>query len=76
MSKPAKPPRSQVEKLLYDRREAAAALSISTRTLDYFLANGRLKARRVGRKVLIPRAELLRFAREDHFGPVKGISDA
>ena len=55
------------ERLLYDRRSAAAALSVSVRTIDNFLAQGEFKIRRIGRRVLIPRAELLRFARGDHF---------
>ena len=59
-----------VEKILYDRRSAAEALSISPRTLDYYLSRHELQTRRIGRKVLIPRAELLRFAKADHFGPV------
>lgn len=56
-----------IEKLLYDRRSAAAALSISIRSLDYLLARGEFRTRRIGKKVLIPRAELTRFAAADHF---------
>ena len=63
-------PEQQVEKILYDRRSAAAALSVSIRTIDAFLARGEFQTRRIGRKVLIPRSELVRFARADHFGPV------
>lgn len=59
-----------IEKLLYDRRGAATALSISVRSLDYLIASKRLGTRRIGKKVLIPRSELNRFARRDHFGPV------
>jgi hypothetical protein len=37
------------------------------RALDYLLADKQFKPRRLGRKVLIPHAELVRFARGDHF---------
>ena len=51
------------EKILLSRRDAARALSISIRTLDYMIARGQLAARKVGSRVLIPRAALERFAR-------------
>jgi excisionase family DNA binding protein len=54
-------------KLLYDRKTAAVALSISVRSLDYLISGGQLKTRRIGRKVLIHRSELKRFAQGDHF---------
>ena len=57
-------------RLLYDRREAARQLSISIRSLDYFLAAGRFRTRRIGKKVLIPYTELVRFAGSDHWEPV------
>jgi len=49
-------------KLLYTRHESCALLSISLRSLDYLLAAKSIKVKRVGVKVLIPQAELLRFA--------------
>jgi excisionase family DNA binding protein len=57
-------------RLLYDRKGAAAQLSVSVRTLDYLIADRRLSTRRVGKKVMIPRSELVRFARADHFSRV------
>ena len=63
-------PRPQVEKLLYDRKSAAVALSMSIRSVDYLLANKQLKFRRIGKKVLIPASELRRFASGDHLGPI------
>jgi excisionase family DNA binding protein len=74
-SQPAKkgPARAELsvnEKLLIGRREAAAALSISQRALDYLVANKQLQVRRIGSRVLIPRSELLRFARVDHPEPI------
>ncbi len=55
-----------VEKLLYSRRDAAEALSLSIRSVDYLITTGRLSTRRVGGKLLIPAGTLRRFAREDH----------
>ncbi len=55
-----------VEKLLYSRRDTAEALSLSIRSIDYLVTTGRLTARRVGGKILIPASAVRRFAREDH----------
>jgi Helix-turn-helix domain len=55
-----------VEKLLYSRRDTAEALSLSIRSVDYLITTGRLTARRVGGKILIPASAVRRFAREDH----------
>ena len=54
-------------RLLYDRKTAAKSLSISMRTLDYYLAAGKFQTRQIGKKRLIPHSELVRFARADHF---------
>ena len=53
-------------KLLVSREEAAQLLSISQRALDYLLANRRLPTRRIGGRVLIPLADLRKYARGDH----------
>ena len=53
-------------KLLVSRDEAAQLLSISQRGLDYLIANRRLPTRRIGGRVLIPVAELRKYARGDH----------
>jgi len=63
-------PQEPATRLLYDRKSAAPQLSISIRSLDYYLAAGRFKTRRIGRKVLIPHSELVRFAASDHWEPV------
>ena len=55
-----------VEKLLYSRRDTAEALSLNIRSIDYLITTGRLSARRVGGKILIPASAVRRFAREDH----------
>jgi excisionase family DNA binding protein len=44
------------------RAQAAEALDLSLRGIDYLIARGQLRAIRVGRRVLIPRAEIERFA--------------
>lgn len=53
-----------IVKLLYDRRSAAVALSVSIRTIDYYLARGSFRRRRIGRKVLIPRGDLSGLRRQ------------
>jgi excisionase family DNA binding protein len=54
------------DKLLVSREEAAQLLSISQRGLDYLLASKRLATRRIGGRVLIPLADLRRYACCDH----------
>ena len=52
-------------KLLVGRSEAAEMLSISCRALDYLVANGKLRTRRIGARVLISMADLLRITESD-----------
>jgi excisionase family DNA binding protein len=54
--------------LLVSKRDAAALLSLCVRTVDNLIATKKLPARRVGRRVLIPYASLVQFARRDHVG--------
>lgn len=54
------------ERLLVSRREAAVLLGLSVRTLDNLVLRGELRVRRIGRRVLVERRELERFARRDH----------
>jgi excisionase family DNA binding protein len=63
-------------RLLYDRAEAARQLSVSIRTIDYFLAAGKFRTRRIGKKVLIPHQELVRFAAQDHWQAVDSQADS
>jgi excisionase family DNA binding protein len=60
------------EKLLLSRRDAAQVLSISQRALDYLVATRRLPTRRIGGRVLIPVADLRKYARADHPEPIVG----
>jgi excisionase family DNA binding protein len=48
-------------KLLFDRSEFTALTGLSPRTVANLIADGSLRVKRVGRRTLIPRAELLRF---------------
>lgn len=55
----------QLEQMAFSRREAADALRVSLRTLDYLLSQGKLRGRRIGRRVVIPRAEIEKLLRQD-----------
>lgn len=57
---------SSAPRMLYGRNEAAYQLCISTRALDYLIEKKELAVRRMGRKILIPHNELLKFSRKDH----------
>jgi hypothetical protein len=72
MNKLVQFPTNQAEgpRLLYSRKEAARQLSFSIRSLDYLIATKQLATRRLGKRVMIPHSELVRFARADHFEPI------
>jgi hypothetical protein len=72
MNKLVQFPTNQPEgpRLLYTRKEAARQLSICVRSLDYLIATKQLATRRLGKRVMIPHSELVRFARADHFEPM------
>jgi hypothetical protein len=63
-------------RILYDRKEAARQLSISVRSLDYLIARKELDTRRIGRKVLVTHASLVRYASGNHFDAITNRSDA
>jgi excisionase family DNA binding protein len=67
ISTPSHPP---APRLLYDRKTAATLLSISVRSLDYLIAEGSIRVRRLGGRVLITRKELERFADHDRSEPL------
>jgi hypothetical protein len=66
----------KVEKLLYSKQDAAEALSLSVRSIDYLITTQRLPMRRVGGKVMIPVNAVRRFARGDHPERVRGDGHA
>ena len=51
-----------LEKLSYSKQEAAFLLGLSVHTVSRDVNLGRIDARHYGRRVLIPREELLRIA--------------
>jgi hypothetical protein len=55
-----------IAKILYDRKSAAFALSISTRTLDYAVGNGLIDFVKQGSKVMFLHSALTKFARTNH----------
>jgi len=59
-------------RLLYDRKEAARQLSISVRSLDYIIAAKGLDTRRIGKKVLVTHASLVRYAAGNHCAITSG----
>jgi hypothetical protein len=56
-----------VEKVRYDRKSAAFALSMSIRALDYRLFSGEIETTRDGRKRYISATALRRYASRNHF---------
>jgi excisionase family DNA binding protein len=53
------------EPIAFSRREAADALRVSLRTLDYLLVQGKLQGRHIGRRIVIPRSEVEKLLRRD-----------
>lgn len=60
-----------VEKFLYTRVESAYCLGISVRAVDYRIADGSLETRRNGKKILVTRESLRRFAAGNHPQPIR-----
>ena len=54
------------EQFALSRKDAALALGVSLRTIDYLLARGELRGRRIGRRIVIPKAMIETFLRHDH----------
>ena len=52
--------------IVLSKHEAALFLRVSLRTIDRLIALKELQVRRLGRRVLIPRASLENFLRSDH----------
>lgn len=53
----------QILKLGLSKKEAAAESSLSVRTIEYLISRGKLKARKIGKRVVIPGAELEKLLR-------------
>ena len=54
-----------MEPLFYSKTDAAKMLGCSTRFLDYARASGKIRARRLGRRVMFSLEELRRFSSRD-----------
>lgn len=55
-----------MDPLLLDKKTAAKALGICLRTIDKLIAVRELPVRKIGKRVLIERSALERFAKRDH----------
>lgn len=62
---------STEKELLVSIQEAAARLSISPRSVRYFIRSKALRARKIGRRTVIPVRSLEAFSRSDHESPKK-----
>jgi excisionase family DNA binding protein len=54
---------SEIEPLLFSKKDTARVLSISVRTVSTLLATKQLPCRRIGRRTLIPASAVRAFAR-------------
>jgi excisionase family DNA binding protein len=52
-----------MDKLLLTRNEAAEVLNLSTRSIDYLVAEGQLPSRKLGKRRLIPRGAVEQMAK-------------
>lgn len=57
---------AEMDRIFHGKRETAATLGISVRTLENLVAMREIMPRRIGRRVLFEAREIERFARRDH----------
>ena len=62
--------------LAADKKGAAREIGVSKRTVERLIANGELKTVRVGRRRLIPTAELIKFLKQRHHPTDKPEAEA
>jgi hypothetical protein len=67
---------STLPRLLYSRTQAAYQWSLSVRAVDYMIAQGKVRVRRIGGRILIPYSELLRLARTDQIERITPCSSS
>ena len=53
-----------IEKFFYGRKEAAQALGVSVRSIDYLISEQKLRTRGFKRRVLIPTEDVTKVAAE------------
>ena len=63
---------SEIEKLAFSPTEAASALGLCQNTIYKMVKRGRIKSVKVERKILIPRAELIRLLSGQSDPPAAG----
>jgi excisionase family DNA binding protein len=65
-----------MDALLLTKKQAASALGISIRSVEYLLASGKLEGRRLGRRRLVTRRSAEKLARADvrTISPPKGTA--
>jgi excisionase family DNA binding protein len=51
-------------RILHNKRESAALLNLSERMIEYLIARHELRSVKIGKRRLIARTELERFARQ------------
>jgi excisionase family DNA binding protein len=59
-------------KFLYSIAEAGASLGICKRMVGFYIARGELRTVRLGRRRMVHRDALSKFAARDHMGMPKG----
>lgn len=64
-----------VSKLIYDRKSAAFAVSISVRALDYLIANKVLNTIKWGSKVMVAHSELVKLSKKNLTSLCSGEND-
>jgi excisionase family DNA binding protein len=57
---------SQTQRLAYSVREAAESLGVSARTIVREIQRGRIRAIRIGRRVVVPAQSLAEFLNCEH----------
>ncbi|CAN5468364.1 hypothetical protein BH10ACI4_BH10ACI4_25220 [soil metagenome] len=59
--------KESTEQILFNVKDAARFLGgLSLRSINYLIANGNLRVRRIGGRVFVHRDTLLKFASQDH----------
>ena len=56
--------------ILISKADCASILGVSVRAIDYLITNKKLESRRLGRRVLVVRSSVLRFAAKDNPEPL------
>ena len=56
----------KTESLLLGRKRTAAALDVSTRTIDNLVESGQLVPVKIGKRVMFRRSEIERFIQKSH----------